>query len=108
MTRHFFTALSVDACLWTQPIERGQQIRHKAGASLSQRGNCRCADNRQCTYPSIEGIMKILQRTLALVLSWSLLFAAAPGGFSYANPTAQSGGQDTSGPWDQTPKTFHQ
>ena len=51
MTRHFFTALSFDAFLCTQPLERGQQIRHKAGASLSQLGNCRCADNRNFLTP---------------------------------------------------------
>jgi hypothetical protein len=52
--------------------------------------------------------MKILPKTLALVLSWSLLFAAAPGRFAYASQTDQSGGQDTSGSVEQTTEELQQ
>jgi hypothetical protein len=60
------------------------------------------------SYPSIEVTMRILQKTLALILSWSLLFAAAPRGFAYATQTGQSGGQDTSVSVEQTPEELQQ
>lgn len=52
--------------------------------------------------------MKLLQKTLALVLSWSLLFAAMPLGFAYASQTGQSGEQDTSGSVNQAPEELQQ
>src|SRR5260370_40365690 len=52
--------------------------------------------------------MEVLERTVGLGLVWSLLLAAARGGFSDANPTGQSGGQDTSGSVEQTPEELQQ
>ena len=52
--------------------------------------------------------MSILRKTMALLLSWSVLFAFAPGGFACASQTGQSGGQDTSASAKQSPEELQQ
>src|SRR6202158_3159602 len=52
--------------------------------------------------------MKILQKSLALVLSSSLLYAAAPGGIAYAQQTDQSAAQPTAPVAQQSPEELQQ
>jgi len=52
--------------------------------------------------------MKILQTSLALIISCSLLFAAAPGGIAYANQVDQSAGQPTAPVANQSPEELQQ
>ena len=52
--------------------------------------------------------MRILQKTLSVLLSWSLLSAAAPVGFVYARQTDQSDGRDTAAAAKQSPEELQQ
>lgn len=52
--------------------------------------------------------MRILQKTLAVLLSWLLVSAAAQAGFAYARQTGQSDGQDTSVSAKQSPEELQQ
>jgi hypothetical protein len=52
--------------------------------------------------------MKILQKSLALILSYSLLLTAAPGGFAYASQTDQSAAQQAAPAAKPTPEELQQ
>lgn len=51
--------------------------------------------------------MKVLQKSLALVVSWSLLFAAAPGVFAHTNQGDEQAAEPAAQAGKQSPEELH-